>query len=133
MTSMSPGYVSRRHNKRDDTSRQSAVNLGSLVNSSAEDTGPAMFEDEVTGVTTLYFQSNRLGRADIYASTLQPDETFGAPQLVVELNSTVADQAPAISRDGLEMYLASDRPGGLGRRSGRTALPQSQWIEAARV
>lgn len=41
---------------------------------------PEFFEDDETGIITLYFTSDRtagLGLTDIYASTLQPDETFG--------------------------------------------------------
>jgi len=52
-----------------------------------------------------------MGGADIYASTLQPDGTFGPAQLVFEVSSRYNDQNPSISRDGLEMYFASDRPG----------------------
>jgi Tol biopolymer transport system component len=33
---------------------------------------------------------------------------------VVELNSTSVDRQPAIRRDGLEIFFASDRPGTLG-------------------
>ena len=47
---------------------------------------PAPFEDDVAGTITLYFFSNRsggLGGADIYASTLQPDETFATQDLPV--------------------------------------------------
>jgi Tol biopolymer transport system component len=45
-------------------------------------------------------------------------QTFGPWSRPVNLgpivNSTVHDQTPAISRDGLTLYLASDRPGGSG-------------------
>ena len=110
-------YVSRRHSKKDDFAWQPAENLGSVVNSAVEDTNPAIFEDDETGSITLYIQSNRpggLGRSDIYASTLQPDETFGTPVLIVEVSSPSGEQGPFISRDGLQMYLASDRPGTYG-------------------
>lgn len=110
-------YVSRRHNKRDDFAWQPAENLGSGVNSPSGDSNPCLFEDDETGTTTLYFQSERpggLGLSDIYASTLQPDETFGTPVLVVELSSSFADLGPDIRRDGLEMFLASNRPGTYG-------------------
>lgn len=109
-------YVSRRHNKRDDFGWQPAENLGSVVNTAAVDSPTSYFEDDVTGAITLYLQSNRpggMGRSDIYASTLQPDEAFGTPVVVVELSSPFDDQGPAIRRDGLEMFLASNRPGSL--------------------
>jgi Tol biopolymer transport system component len=119
-------YVSRRHNKRDDFSWQLPANLGSGVNTIANEAGPEIFEDDDTGVTTLYFDSNRPGGPgpftddgngngnDIYVSILQPDETFGLPTLVAELSTPFLDRQPAIRRDGLEMFLASNRPGTLG-------------------
>lgn len=69
-------YVSRRHNKRDDFGWQLPENLGNGVNTTADEGGPAFFEDDETGVVTLFFNSNRPGGpggADIYASTLQSD------------------------------------------------------------
>ncbi len=109
-------YVSHRQNKRQDFGPggwEPAVNVGAGVNTSFGESGPFVFEDEMTGVTTLYFQSGRpgMGGADIYASTLQPDGTFGPAQRVFEVSSPYNDQRPSISRDGLQMYFASDRPG----------------------
>ncbi|MGH7427005.1 MAG: hypothetical protein ACREJ4_01360, partial [Candidatus Methylomirabilaceae bacterium] len=110
-------YVSRRRNKRDDFAWRAAVNLGSGVNTSANELQAAPFEDDATDITTLYFNSDRPGGPgpnDIYASTLQPDETFGPAVLVAELSTPSNDQQPAIRRDGLELFLASNRPGTLG-------------------
>jgi hypothetical protein len=92
------------------------MNLGCLINSSAVDGGPACFEDPVTGIITLYFASERpgLGEIDIYASTLRSDGVFGRPALVWELSSPRIDQRPAIRLDGLEMFIRSNRDGGLG-------------------
>jgi hypothetical protein len=109
-------YVSRRHNKRDDLGWQPAENLGSGVNTVADEAAPAIFEDDVTGVITLYFNSVRptgLGDTDIYASVLQLDETFGPGVLVEELSSSAADGNVTIRRDGLELYLNSNRPGSI--------------------
>ncbi len=119
-------YVSRRHNKRDDFDWQPPENLGPGVNTSANEASPAIFEDDVTGITTLYFDSNRPGGLgpftddgngngnDIYASVLQADGSFGAAQMVSELSTPFQDRQVTIRRDGLELYLASNRPGGLG-------------------
>jgi hypothetical protein len=110
-------YVSRRHNKRDDFAWQTPVNLGSGVNTSADELGTSYFEDDKTGTITLYFGSNRpggMGGDDLYASTLQPDETFGPAMLVEELSSPYLDRLPGIRRDGLEMIITSGRPGGFG-------------------
>jgi hypothetical protein len=111
-------YVSRRRDKRDDFGWEPAVNLGSGVNSAAsEESAITLFEDDATGSTILYFGSNRPGGPgglDIYASTLLQDGSFGPAALVEELSTPSRDQDPAIRRDGLEMFLASDRPGTFG-------------------
>ncbi len=107
-------YVSRRRDKRDDFGWEAPVNLGSAVNTAADETDAAFFEDEATGATILYFASNRPGGPggnDIYASTLLPDGTFGPALLVAELSTPFDDMQPAIRRDGLELFLGSDRPG----------------------
>jgi Tol biopolymer transport system component len=116
-------YVSRRRNKRDDLGWEAPVNLGSGVNSTANETLPVLFEDDATGATTLYFTSNRagLGGGDIYASILQPDGTFGPAALVAELSSASRDRVLTIRRDGLEIFLASDRPG-------PTQVPFDLWV-----
>src|SRR3989454_11778264 len=48
-------FVSRRHDKRDDFGWELAEDLGCVVNSPFNDAGPTIFEDEATGITTLYF------------------------------------------------------------------------------
>lgn len=110
-------WVSRRHNKRDDFGWQPPVNLGSGLNTAANDLGATHFEDDLTGIISLYFASNRQGGPggdDIYVSTLLPDETFGTAGLVAELSTPATDIQPNIRRDGLELFLASTRPGTLG-------------------
>jgi WD40-like Beta Propeller Repeat len=114
-------FVSRRQNVHDDLGWQPAENLGCVVNSPFDDAGPTVFEDEETGVTTLYFTSTRPGGPgdfDVYASTRSGDEgSFGPPVLVAELSGAFRDTRTAIRRDGLEMFLSSDsraRQGGQG-------------------
>lgn len=110
-------YVSRRRDKHDDLGWEPAVNLGSGINTAANEAQATLFEDEETETTTLYFSSNRAGGPgldDIYSSTLQRDGTFGPAALVPELSTTSNDRQPAIRRDGLEMFLGSDRTGTLG-------------------
>lgn len=108
-------YVSRRHNKRDDFGWQLPENLGEGVNTSDNEAQASVFEDDLTGVITLYFSSNRpgLGGTDVYASTMQADESFGPAVLVEELSSSKDDNFGTISRDGLEMFLTSNRVGSL--------------------
>ncbi|MEX1239754.1 MAG: hypothetical protein WEB30_08555 [Cyclobacteriaceae bacterium] len=109
-------YVSRRRDQRDDFGWQPPENLGSGVNGTFNENLSVYLEDEATGTVTLYFGSNRpgMGGTDIYASTLQPDETFGPAVLLETLSSAFRDAVFAIRRDGLEMFLASDRPGSIG-------------------
>ena len=111
-------YVARRHDKRDDFGWESGENLGCVVNGPFSDNGPTYFEDETTGITTLYFTSTRPGGPgdyDIYASTAIGDEgEFGPAVLVPELSSPFRDTRTTIRRDGLEMIISSGRPGGVG-------------------
>jgi hypothetical protein len=116
-------YVLRRHDKRSDSGWEEPVNLGPGVNTSANEASPAIFTDDLTGVTTLYFDSNRPGGSgpftddpparngnDIYLSVLLPDDTFAPAELVAELSTDSVDRQPAIRRDGLEVYFTSNRP-----------------------
>jgi hypothetical protein len=119
-------WASRRHDKRDDFGWQEPENLGSGVNTDANEASPNVFEDERTGVLTLYFDSNRLGGFgpftddaahngnDIYVSVPQSDGTFGPATLVTELSTSSVDRQPFVRRrDGMEIFFASDRPGSL--------------------
>jgi hypothetical protein len=110
-------YAAYRQNTQDDFGWQTSINLGPGVNTQYDDAGPAYFEDPTTGITTLYFNSDRPGGPgdyDIYASTLQGFARFGPAVLVPELSSPNRDTRMAIRGDGLEMFLTSNRPGGLG-------------------
>jgi hypothetical protein len=117
-------YVARRHDKRDNFGWEPAVNLGPTVNSSCDDAGPTYFEDE-NGQTVLYFTSTRpvsgtgaCGDFNIWTSIVQPDGSFGSPSYLPELSSPYRDTRTAIRRkDGLEIYISSERPGGPGTRN----------------
>jgi Tol biopolymer transport system component len=88
--------------------------VGKGVNSPSCDGDPTIFVDPNTGVVTLYFaRANKLTDFDIYASTQDVDGTFGTAVLVPELSSTYRDAHPSVRRDGLEIFLASNRPGSL--------------------
>jgi len=109
-------WISHRQDKRNDFGWETPRNLGNIVNSAAQENGPAWFEDETTGRTLLYFSSGRpggFGNLDIYVSEAEFDskDTFGAPSLVAELSTAYSDYQPAIRKDGLEMFFASGRPG----------------------
>ena len=107
-------YVSRRHDWRDDFAWQPPVNLRGGVNGTDDDQTPDPFEDHATSI--LFFGSGPIGTGatDIYSSTLLSDGSYGPRAPVVELNSTSVDRQPAIRRDGLEIFFASDRTGTLG-------------------
>jgi hypothetical protein len=109
-------YASYRPDIHDNFGWQTPINLGPGVNTAYGDYGPTIFEDHATGVTTLYFNSDRPGKGDfdIYASTLQGFASFGPAVLVRELSSPYRDTRTAIRSDGLEIFLTSNRPGGLG-------------------
>jgi hypothetical protein len=110
-------YMARRHDKRDDLGWESAVNLGSAVNTSFAESAPQPFEDEATETKSVYFQSDRpdgIGGNDIYVTTRLSDGSFGLPLLVRELSSSLSDQGVAIRKDGLELIFSSDRPGTMG-------------------
>jgi len=113
-------FVARRHDKRDDFGWEVAQNLGNVVNGPYADAGPTYFEDDATGITTLYFTVGNNPPAsdqgfDVYATTRMGDEdAWGTPVLVPELSSPFRDTRTTIRRDGLEMIMSTGRPGGVG-------------------
>jgi hypothetical protein len=103
-------YVARRRNARDDGGWMSVSNLGPGVNTASNEAGPTVFEEN--GVRTLYFSSTRatgLGYEDIYVSTANPGEPFGDAELEVDVSTMYRDARPFVTRDGLELYLDSNR------------------------
>jgi hypothetical protein len=112
-------WVSRRSNKHDDFGWQEPVNLRS-VNSPQNDNAATYFEDEETGIISLYVTTSRPGgpagsapdAVHIWVSTLGDDGSFGRPVLVPELSSPFTDNTTDIRRDGLEFFLVSSRPSG---------------------
>ena len=112
-------YVTRRHgSKQNDFRWMTPQNLGYPINTSDGEYHPTFYEDDATGTITLQFSRIIGGNpmtADIYASTLLPDETWGPVLPVTELNSQgYIDLAPTFRRDGLEVFFASNRPGSFG-------------------
>jgi WD40-like Beta Propeller Repeat len=117
-------WVSHRKDKDDDFAWEPAVNLGPAINFPGLDTNaPTFFRDEETGITSIYFNSllrtDGPGDFDIYVSTQREDGergfvgTFGPGVLVPELCSPRRDTRTAIRRDGLEMFITSNRAGSL--------------------
>lgn len=128
-------WVSRRQNLDDDLAWEEPVNLGSPPNSALFDGGVSIWRPE------FYFwrgTPNPLTAptdGDIYMSEIT-DEGFSDPTLVPELSSDEHDQRPSIRFDGREIYLSSDRPGGLGLEDIWVSLRQGKghmWEPPANV
>jgi hypothetical protein len=77
-----------------------------VVNSSNSDEAPHWMADG----KTLYFDSARSGQRAIYRSAVVGGQTFGAPEAVVELNTSSFNGAVSLSPDELTIYFASNRP-----------------------
>ena len=95
------------------------VNLGPVINSTANDAGPALSKDRLR----LYFASNRSGSyggSDLWVSQRnREDEAWGAPTNLGEVvNSTADENTPNISRDGHWLFFMSRRPGSQANPAG---------------
>ncbi|HJX62353.1 MAG TPA: hypothetical protein VJ860_00200 [Polyangia bacterium] len=76
---------------------------------------PTLTADELE----LYFTSNPNSDYDIWLVKRESGTApWGTPARVDQLSSTSLDETPEVSADGLTIYLASERPGGVtpGRR-----------------
>jgi WD40-like Beta Propeller Repeat len=107
-------WMARRHDKR--TQEWGVpVNLGCVVNTGATEIAPAFFENPETGQVTLFYGSNRPGPPkdfDVYASVVGEDGYFGLGEVVPAFSSTGRDTRIFLRRDGLEVFITSDRAGG---------------------
>ncbi len=139
--SPSPGdiWVSHREDRDDDFAWEPGVDLGPEINDLPrfDSNGATFFRDEETGITRIYFTSQLRrdgpGDFDIYVSTQREDAddrgfvgTFGPPVLVPELSSPRRDTRTAIRRDGLEMFVSSNRAGSVPDKSGQPSL--DLWV-----
>ena len=114
--------VSYRQHVHDDSDWEYARNLdylGAPVNTPGFDSGPAIFQDDESGLTYLYFVSNPTGPqnngVDIYVSIQNPDGSFGTPNKVEELSLPQFNEGrPYLSHNGLEIFFQSNRPGSAG-------------------
>jgi len=110
-------YILTRTDPNNDFGWSAPVHLGAVINSAFAELGVTYFEDPATGTGTLIFNSDRPGGSggfDFYQSTRNADGTFNAPVPITELNSPANDLRSAIRRDGLEIFITTDRPGVLG-------------------
>jgi hypothetical protein len=107
-----------------DASWEEPVNVGCDVNTAGNEASPVPLEQPGTG-PVLYFSSTVAGGvatandgpvtgdADVYYSEWQGG-AFGRRQLVPGVNGAFEDGQPNISRDALELYFYSNRPGTMG-------------------
>jgi len=90
-----------------------AVNLGPVVNSSANDQHPTISKDGLT----MIFVSTRPPSAgnDLWVTERDSiDDPWGPPVNLAFLNSPGTDFAPEFSTDGHWLFFHSDRPGACG-------------------
>lgn len=108
-------WMTRRHNRRSQE-WDAPINLGCVVNTMATEIAPAFFENPETGQATLFYGSNRPGSQvfDVYASPVGEDGYFGPGVLAPEFSSPGRDTRIFIRKDGLEVFITSDRTGGQG-------------------
>jgi hypothetical protein len=115
-------WVSWRKNVHDDQGWQPAVNL-SAVNTAGFENGPALVENEETGMTELYFAASPCAAApcpagtgtqafaDLYMSILGPGG-FETPELLASLSDpTHHDGKPWVLRGDRELFFESYRLG----------------------
>jgi hypothetical protein len=87
--------------------------IAELSDPDADDTEPTLTPDELE----IYFASTRVeGRKQIFVASRQHlRERWGPARLVEELAAASGDTySPEISRDGLQLWFSSTRPGGSG-------------------
>jgi hypothetical protein len=120
--------AAHRQDKRDDFGWEMPINLGCTLNTNgADNAGPALWEDDGTGTLYLYFTRNNTpanpNGFNIYVSTCAADisscnrqQLWSPGVYVTELNvAAFRNTRTAIRRrDGLEMLVTSNRPGGVG-------------------
>jgi hypothetical protein len=85
-----------------------------LAASGADDEKPTLTADGLE----LYFLSTRSGgpgSGDVWRSTrAATSAAWGTPELVAEVSTSSQEKSPAVSADGLTLWVASDRSGGKG-------------------
>ena len=121
-------YVAVRDDPDDDFGWQPPFDLPGQVNTTASESGPTYFDNAADGIVRLYFTrfsgKGTLGEPfqdwDIYVSLQADDGSFKAGARVDSLNSPSAppfsrDTRTAIRRDGLEMFVTSNRQAGVAK------------------
>ena len=104
-------YLSHKNEKGN---WEAAINLGSVVNTAADEESPFIHPDQ----KTLYFSSDRaesIGGFDIFSSTIDTIGIWSKPMNIgLPINSPEDDLDFVWSADGKRAYFSSIRVGGLG-------------------
>jgi Tol biopolymer transport system component len=104
-------FRSRRRDKSDELGWGAAVNTGDCINSPANDSAMIFFEDESSGITYTYFNSNRSGTPEFYVTIYEPKGACAPVLPIAELNTPYVERSATIRHDGLEILFESNRPG----------------------
>ena len=124
-------WIAYRRDVHDDFAWEAPTNLGCSINSAANDDGPTLFVDGWGRRVTLYFTSDRAGgfgdfdiwRVDAAGSfNRHTPARFGTPTHEGELSSARRDTRTTIRRDGLQMYITSNREGSVADAAGAPSL-----------
>lgn len=109
-----------------------ARNLGCATNGGPNTTGmeygPSVIETDAG--RQLYYSSGPAvgaGGQDIFVSQQGANGSFGVGSLVASLSSGADDLMPNVRKDGLEVVLASSRPGGAGLTDIWSSTRSSVW------
>jgi len=110
-------YVSRRADPKDDFGWGTPVNLGTNVNTAANEAGPEYLQSAEDGTANLYFGRQPIGGTyDIYVVAVTRDgEPLGPAVPVPELNvAGFTETGPTLRTDGREVVFFSNRAPTLG-------------------
>ena len=106
----SPGFfgrdiwVSWRSQVHDDQGWGQPFNIGTLINTTAAEAGPAYFESD-SGIAQLFFTTTRSGVFDIWVADLVDGLPVGPARAVDEVNTaSMVEAGVAIRHDGLELF-----------------------------
>jgi hypothetical protein len=113
-----------------------AMRVAELASDGDESDNPTLTAD----LLEIYFTSEReggAGKVDVWtARRASAAEPFAAPEPVTAVNSDQTETSPAVSLDGLELWLGTERDGGLGEQDiwrARRASDGDVWSEPANV
>jgi len=110
-------YLSRRADPKDDFGWGTPVNLGTDVNTAANEAGPEYLQSAEDGPANLYFGRQPIGGTyDIYVvAVTRQGEPLGPAVPVAELNTAAfSETGPTLRTDGREILFFSGRSPTLG-------------------